>query len=153
MRDARSGIGGRDRLMNDCRRLRRRRDGFGVERYVAKQEIGFGGLDEIGAVHLPRHVAGQRQHGCVVAARFVEACDQMVAAGAGGAGANPELAGELGLTGGGQRRPFLVADTDPFDLASPHSIGQRIEGIADQAEYLSDADLFEHADQLSRDRL
>lgn len=77
----------------------------------------------------------------------------MIAAGAGGAGANRELSGELGLAGGGECRAFFVADADPLDLASPHLIGQRIEGIADQSEDVFDTDLFEHADQLARNRL
>jgi hypothetical protein len=46
-----------------------------------------------------------------------------------------------------------MPDPDPFDLASPDRIGQRIEGIADQPEHLLDADLFERADQLTRNRL
>jgi hypothetical protein len=63
------------------------------------------------------------------------------------------LPGELGLTGSGQGRAFFVTDTDPFDLASPHRIRQRIEGIADQSEDLFDADLFKHADQLARNSM
>jgi hypothetical protein len=55
----------------------------------------------------------------MVAARFVEARDQVIAAGTGGAGANREPSGELGLAGGGQCRAFLVTNADPFDLASP----------------------------------
>jgi hypothetical protein len=33
----------------------------------------------------------------------------------------------LGLTGGGKRPTFLVADTNPFDLAVPDRIGKWIE--------------------------
>ena len=55
--------------------------------------------------------------------------------------------------GGGQRRALFVSDADPLDLAPPHLIGERIEGIADQSEDLLDTDLFEHADQLARNRL
>jgi hypothetical protein len=46
-----------------------------------------------------------------------------------------------------------MTDADPFDLAPPHLIGQRIEGIADQSEDVFDTDLFQHADQLARNRL
>lgn len=73
----------------------------------------------------------------------------MIAAGAGGAGANRQLAGELGLARGGERRAFFMTDADPFNLASPDRIRQRIEGIADQSEDLPDADLFERSDQLA----
>jgi hypothetical protein len=46
-----------------------------------------------------------------------------------------------------------VPDPDPFDLASSHRVGQWIEGVADQSEDLFDTDLFEHGDQLARNRL
>ena len=76
----------------------------------------------------------------------------MGAAGTGGAGADREAAGELGLTGGGQRRALLVADADPFDVAASNRVGERIERIADQAEDLPDADLLERSDQHIRNR-
>ena len=143
MRDAGAGIGRGDGLVDHAGRLRRRGDGLGVERDVAKQQVRLGGLEEVGALHLARHVAGQRQHRRVVAAGLVEPGDQMRAAGPGGAGADAEPAGQLGLAGGGQRRAFFVAHADPFDLAAPHRIGQRIERVADQPEDLLDADLSE----------
>jgi hypothetical protein len=89
----------------------------------------------------------------VIAARLVEPCHQMRAAGAGGARADAEPSGQFGLPGRGQRRAFFVPDADPFDLASADRIRQRIEGIADQTENLRDTDLFEHADQLAGNRL
>jgi hypothetical protein len=64
-----------------------------------------------------------------------------------------EAAGELGLAGGGQRRAFLMTDADPFDMASSNRVGERIQGVADQSEYLLDADLFEPTDQDVRDRV
>src|ERR1700722_2794253 len=62
----------------------------------------------------------------MVAARLVEACHQMIAAGTGGAGANRELSCQLGLAGGGECGAFFMTDADPLDLASPDRIGQRI---------------------------
>jgi len=69
------------------------------------------------------------------------------------AGAYRELTGELGLAGGGQRRALFMADADPFNLALPNRISQRIEGIANQSKNMFDADLLEHADQKFRNRL
>jgi hypothetical protein len=77
----------------------------------------------------------------------------MVAARAGGAGANSELTGEFGLAGGGERRAFFVTNADPFDPAFAHRIRQRIKGIADQSEDAFDADLLEYTDQLTRNGL
>jgi hypothetical protein len=89
---------------------------------------------KIGALHLARHVVGERQHRRVVAARFIEAGDQMRAAGAGGAGAHADPAGELGPAGGGQCRAFFMPDANPFDLAPPNRIRKRIERIAYQSK-------------------
>jgi len=63
----------------------------------------------------------------MVAAGFIEACNEMRAAGTGGAGTHRELAGELGLAGGGQSRSFLMTDTNPFDIASTERVGYRIQ--------------------------
>ena len=68
------------------------------------------------------------------AAGFIEVGDEMVAAGTGGAGTHRELAGELGLAGGGQRRSFLMTDANPLDAASSNRVGEWIQGVADQCE-------------------
>src|ERR1700733_10186664 len=77
----------------------------------------------------------------------------MVTAGAGGAGTDCEATGQLGLAGRSECRSFLVADTDPLDLAAPDGVGKRVEGVADEAEYLLDPDLLKHADQNVRNCL
>ncbi|MEA2911341.1 MAG: hypothetical protein QOG17_868 [Gammaproteobacteria bacterium] len=61
------GIGGGDGLMDNRRRLCRGREGLGIERDVAKKQVGRGSLDEIGALHPARHFAGKRQHRGMVA--------------------------------------------------------------------------------------
>jgi hypothetical protein len=71
----------------------------------------------------------------------------MVAAGTGGAGANCKPSGEFGLSGGGERRSLLMAYAHPFDSTSTNGIRKRIQRIADEAEELSDSDLFECSDQ------
>src|SRR6516225_9876657 len=86
-----------DRLMNDGGRLFRGGNGFGVQRHVAEQQIGVGGLNIIGAVHLAWHVAGERQNGCVVAARFIKPGDEMRASRPSGAATDGEPTGQLGL--------------------------------------------------------
>jgi hypothetical protein len=47
----------------------------------------------------------------------------MRVSGTGGAGTHRGLSGELGLAGGGQRRSFLMTDTNPFDIASTERVG------------------------------
>ena len=153
MGDATAGIGGGNRLMNDGGRLRWSGHSFGVKRNIAEQQIGLGRLKEISAVHFARHVAGERQNGRMVAARFIKSGHEMRAARSGRAGADREPAGQFRLTGGGQRGAFLVADADPFDLAAANRVGERIERVADQPENVLDADLLEHADQNVRDCL
>jgi len=112
--------------MNDGRRLRRGGDRFSVQRDVAEQEIRFCRLDEVGAVHLARHVPGERKNGRVIAAGLIEARDEMSAAGPRRAGADRKPAGKLGLAGSGERRSFLMADADPFNVAAADRIGERI---------------------------
>jgi len=150
MGDAAARIGSRNRLMNDGRRLRRGGNGFGIKRDIAKQQIGLGRLDEVGAAHLARHFARKRQHRRMVAARFIQSGDEMRAAGPGRAAADREPAGELGLAGGGKRGALLVADADPFDVTVANGIGERVERVADQPENVLDPDLFKHAHQYVR---
>lgn len=80
-----------------------------------------------------------------VARRLISAGDKMIAA-----RSRRKRRDDLsGLTGGGQRDAFLVADANPFDVAVPDGIGKRVEGIASQAENTLDADLLEHTDRSS----
>ena len=150
--DAAAGVSGGDRLMHDMRRLRRRGHGFRIERHVAEQQIRLSRLDVVDAAELPRHVARQGQDRRVVARGFVEAGDQMCAAGAGGSGADGEPSGQLGLTRGGQRRPLLVADADPFNRAAPNCVGEGIERVANETEDMPDADLLKRSNQHIRNR-
>src|SRR6185295_12484983 len=99
-----------------------------------EEEIGLSRLNVVGAVHLPRHVAGERQDRRVIAARLVQARHEMRAAGAGGASAYRKLASKFGLAGGRESRTFLVAHAYPFNVAAANSIGEWIERVANQAE-------------------
>ena len=83
----------------------------------------------------------------MVATRFIETRDEMGTARAGCAGADAELAGKLGLTGGRKRGAFLVANADPFDVTAANRICERIKRIADQSKNVPDPNLLENADQ------
>ena len=123
MRDAAAGIGGGDGLMDDGRRLCRRGNGLGIERDVTEQQVWICRLEIVGALQLARHVPGDRENRRVVATCFIEAGDQMGAAGPGRSTTDAEPTGELRLARGRERRPFLVADADPFDFAVANSVG------------------------------
>jgi hypothetical protein len=153
MRDAAAGIGGGDSLMDDARCLRRQGNGVGIERDVTEEQVRIRRLEILGALHLARHVPGDRKNRRVFAACFVEAGDEMSAAGPGTPATDSEPAGELRLARGCKRSPFFMADTDPFDLAVTDSVGECIERVGDQPKYLPDANLFERVDQYVRDRL
>ena len=127
MGDPASCISGGDGLVENRGRLRRRRDGLRIERDVAKQEVGVGRLHVIDALQLARHVAGQGQDRRMIAARLVEAGDQVSAPRPRRAGADAEPAGQLGLAGGGERRAFLVANADPFNAAAADGVADGIE--------------------------
>src|SRR5262245_27309077 len=58
-----------------------------------------------------------------------------------------EATRQFGLPGSSECRAFLVADANPFDLAAAtNGVAERIERVADQAEDLPNANLFEGAD-------
>ena len=71
----------------------------------------------------------------------------MGTAGPGCSATDAEPTGELCLARGGERRPFLVPDADPFNFTVADSVGERIKRVANEAEYVLDANLFEHVDQ------
>jgi hypothetical protein len=144
--DATTRVRDCDHLVNYARRLLRVIYGFHIKRDVAEKKIGLGRLDVVDPLQLTRHVAGESQNGRMVAPDFMEAGDQMGAAWTQSAGKHREIAGESGLVGGSQRRALLMADFDPFDFASSDRVGERIQRVADQSEYLLDPDLFEDAD-------
>jgi hypothetical protein len=102
---------------------------------------------------LARHVPGERKNGRVIAAGLIEAGDEMGAAGSRRTGADRKPASKLGLAGGGERRSFLMADTNPFNIGAADRIGERIERVANQCENMLDPNLLKHANHDVRDRL
>jgi hypothetical protein len=104
-------------------------------------------LKIVGALVLARHVPGQRKDRRVVAICFIEAGDEMGAAGPGCSATDAEPTCELCLARGRERRPFLMADADPFNFAVANSVGDRIKRVANEAEYVRDANLFEYVHQ------
>jgi hypothetical protein len=87
----------------------------------------------------------------MIARRFVKPGNEVSASGTGGAGTYREPSGQLGLAGGCERGAFLMPNADPFDVASPHRVGERIKGIADQPEDVANAHLLENIDENFRD--
>src|SRR5262245_11967099 len=133
--------------MNDCRRLRRGRNGFGIEADIAEKQIRLSHLDVVDPALLARHVAGKGKDRRMVAGCFIKPGDEVRAAGAGRASAYPDATSQLGLPRSSERRSLFMPHADPFYLAAANRVSQWIEGIADQAEDLPNPDLFERADQ------
>src|SRR5215470_3566484 len=147
MCNAAARVGSRNRLMNDCRRLRRGGNSLGVEGDIAEQQIRLGRLEIVDAAQLAHHVAGKGKDRRVVAGCFIKAGDEVRAAGTGRTCADAEAAGQLGLPRSGECCSLLMPNADPLYLAAANRVAQRVEGITDQAEHLPNPDLFEHADQ------
>src|SRR6516165_10827827 len=101
-------VGSRDRLMNECWRLRWGGNSFGIERDIAEQQIRLGRLKIVDAAHLAHHVAGKGKDRRVVAGRFVKAGDKVRAARTGSARTDAEAAGQLGLPRSGECRTLLM---------------------------------------------
>ena len=51
----------------------------------------------------------------------------MRTSGAGGAAADAELTRQLSLAGGGERAAFFMTNTDSFNRAPAHGVGERIQ--------------------------
>ena len=83
----------------------------------------------------------------MIAARFIEAGNEMGAAWTGRTATYREPSGELGLARSGKRGAFFVANADPLDVAAANRVGERIKRVADQSENVLDSDLLERADQ------
>src|SRR5215467_2710679 len=141
MCNAAARVGSRDRLMNNCRRLRRGGNGFGIEADIAEEQIRLSHLNIFGAAQLARHVAGKGKDRRMVAGCFIKAGDKVRAAGTGRARAYAEATGQLGLPRSGECCSLLMPDSDPLYLAAANSVAQRIEGITDHAEDLPNPDL------------
>src|SRR5262249_16960135 len=101
----------------------------------------------IDTLQLARHLSGERKNGRVVATCLIKAGDEMVAAGPGCSAAHAEPSSEFCLARSRERGAFLVADADLFDFAVAHNVADRIKRIAYEAEYVLDANPFEHVDQ------
>jgi hypothetical protein len=115
MRDAGACISGGDGLMDDGRRLCRRGNGLGIERDITEQQVGLCRLKIVGALHLARHVAGERKNRRVVAARLIEAGDKVRAARPGCSATDAEPTGSFAFRegGGSLRRCLQVRFPDP----------------------------------------
>ena len=88
--------------MNLSRRSVRRIDRRGLYTRVAKSLYVIGRLKVIDAAHAGRNIAGDRENGCVVVARFVKTRQQMSGSRSGRPRAYPESAREFGWTRGGK---------------------------------------------------
>src|ERR1700733_5124012 len=153
MGDSPAGIGRRDGLVNDLRRLLWRIDSLSVETNVAEKKVGLGCLNIIGSLELAGHITGERQNRRMVATCLIKTGNQMRASGTRRAGTYRKPASELGLTGGGQRGSFLMAHADPLDLAFSNRVSERIQRVANQSEYVLNASLFQYAHQELSNRL
>src|SRR5262245_15883303 len=146
-------IGCRDRLMNDCRRLGRCGNSFRIEGDIAEEQVRLSQLHIVDPAQLARHVAGKGKDWRMVAGCFIKAGDKVCTTRTGRARAYAETTSQLGLPGGRECRSFLVPDADPLYRAAANRVAQRVEGVADQPEDLSNPDLFQHADQNVCDHL
>ena len=63
----------------------------------------------------------------MISGRFVETGDEMRTSGAGGAAADAELTRQLSLAGGGERAAFFMTNTNSFNRAPAHGVGERIQ--------------------------
>ena len=92
-------------------------------------------LLEIAAADLGRgNLRGDAEHGHARAVTVEQTVDEVQVARPAAAGADRELAGQMRLGAGRERRDLLVPDMDPLDLALPaDGVGQAVQAVADNA--------------------
>src|ERR1700729_1255398 len=89
----------------------------------------------------------------MVATCLIKTGHQMRASGTCGPGTYRKSASQLGLTGGSERSSLLMAHADPLDFAFSNRVGNRIQRVTDQSEYLFNARLCKHVHQDLSNRL
>ncbi len=101
-----------------------------------------------------RHAAGDRQHRGMIFMRLIQARDQMIGTGAGGAATNRQPTGQLGLACSSECGAFFVPYPYPLHAFLPaYGVGKRIERVAHHAKNLTDTNFVQCSDQKLSDGL
>ena len=115
-------------------------DELAVVAALAEKLVGVGLLEVAGADLGAGDVGGDGQHRGHAAVGVEQPVDEVQVAGAAAAGADRQLAGELGLRPGREGRGLFVADVHPLDLAATaDGVGHRVEAVADDPVNALDA--------------
>ena len=100
-----------------------------------------------------RHLAADREHRRVRLLRVVEPVEQVDGARTDRAHADAERPGQLGLGAGGERAGLLVPYADPLQaVVAADRVGDRVQGVADDAPDRSDAEVGKRVDDRLGDR-
>ena len=162
-------VGGHDHAGHRARRLRdpvgavdhvRRLGGGGdldavLARHVLEQHLQVDLLLVVGAEGDRLLLADDRDHRLVVELGVVEPVEQMDRPGARGGHADADLAGQLGVRGGHERRQLLVAGLDELDVVAVlvERAEQAVDAVARVAVDALDAPLVEAAEDEGADVL
>ena len=116
-------------------------------RHVGEHGVVVDLLEEVGAQLGERHLPADGQHGSMRFPGVVEPVEQVQRARSDGAHADSERAGQLGLGAGGERARLLVTHADPLHaLLAADRVGHRVQGVADHAPDVPDAQVGERGD-------
>src|SRR6266481_378316 len=117
--------------LKHARHLLRLRHQFAVMAALREEMLGIS-LLKISAANFPaRNLCGNSEDWNAAALTVVEAINQMHVAGAATPGTYRQLASEMGLSAGGERRCLLVSYTNPADiLSNANRICNSVERVA-----------------------
>src|SRR6202035_1038899 len=90
-------------------------------------------LDRIEAYVLAHHLGSDQDDRCTIAIGFIEAIDEVEAAGAAGTGTGHKLPSELPCRARCEGAGLLMAHMDPLDLALTDSVGDAVKRVADDS--------------------
>lgn len=121
-------------------------------RHIGEQDVVVDLLKEVRTELGERHLTADGEHRGMRLLGVIEAVEQMDGPGPDGSHADPERAGELRLGAGGERAGLLVTDADPLKaLLAPDRVGDRVQGVADDAPDVGDPEVGHRGDDRLRD--
>lgn len=130
-----------------ARHLVRRGDGGAVHGHVAEEQVVVHFLEVLAADLGEGHLTADRQDRRPALGRVVESVEQVYRARSDGSHADPEGSRELRLCSRGEGRGLFVPTAHPAQLLrGADGVGQRVQGVSDDAEDVPDAQLLESVD-------
>ena len=122
------------RDLKHARHLLGTRHELAIARALLEEALGMSLLEVVRTDLRGGDLRRDRHHRHARALAVEETVDEMQVTGAAAAGADREVAGDMGVGAGGEGCDLFVAHVQPFDPAAPaNGVGEAVEAVADDA--------------------